>query len=274
MTHLARPQVREIRERYSVLKEVEVRLELPMFVLSFIWAALLIVELTWGLNAWLETIATIIWIVFVAEFAIRFVIAPNRVGFLRKNWLSVFALAIPALRVFRLARAIRLLRYGRAVRGLTLARVLTAFNRGLQSLRQNMSRFGLSYVLGLTALVAVLGTTGMYAVERSAEGGLRTWADALWFTAMLLTTSGSDYWPKTPEGRLLCFLIALYAFAIFGYVTATIAAWLMGRNGKPPPTSVNADAVASLRVEIASLQRRLDRIAGAPDGPPSDLDGS
>jgi voltage-gated potassium channel len=45
---------------------------------------------------------------------------------------------------------------------------------------------------------------------------------------MLLTTMGSDYWPRSPEGRLLRFVLALYAFAVFGYVTAAIAAYFIG----------------------------------------------
>jgi voltage-gated potassium channel len=47
---------------------------------------------------------------------------------------------------------------------------------------------------------------------------------------MLLTTMGSDYWPRTAEGRLLCLLLAVYAFAVFGYVTAAIAAYFVGRD--------------------------------------------
>ncbi len=45
-----------------------------------------------------------------------------------------------------------------------------------------------------------------------------------------MTTMGSDYSPKTPEGRVLCFFLALYAFAVFGYVTATLATFFIGRD--------------------------------------------
>jgi voltage-gated potassium channel len=47
---------------------------------------------------------------------------------------------------------------------------------------------------------------------------------------MLLTTMGSDYWPRTPEGRFLCLLLAVYAFTVFGYVTAAIAAYFVDRD--------------------------------------------
>ncbi len=28
---------------------------------------------------------------------------------------------------------------------------------------------------------------------------------------------GSEYWPQTVEGRVLCLLLAFYAFGVFGY---------------------------------------------------------
>lgn len=250
----------ERREQYSVLRQLEDWLETPMLVLSLLWAALLIVELVWGIGPRLQALVTGIWAAFVVEFVFKFVIAPNRLRFLQKNWLSVFALVLPALRVFRVAKVVRVLRYGRAIRGLTLARVLTAFNRGLRSLKANLGRFGFGYVLGLTVLVTLLGAGGMFAFERQAEDGLETFGEALWFTGMLVTTSGSDYWPKTLEGRILCFLIALYAFAIFGYVTATLASLLVGQDRMPTePSDAQAREIAALRTELARLIERLDR---------------
>lgn len=39
---------------------------------------------------------------------------------------------------------------------------------------------------------------------------------SLWWTAMLLTTMDSEYWPRTPEGRLIWLALSVYAFAVFG----------------------------------------------------------
>jgi voltage-gated potassium channel len=254
-----------VRENYSVFKEVEARLEIPMLVLSLLWAVLLVIELTEGLGPWLQATATVVWIAFLAEFVLKFVIAPSRIAFLRRNWLTVVALALPALRVFRVARAVQVLRYGRAVRGLTLAKVLTAFNRGVHSLRNNLARFGFSYILGMTALVTGLGTAGIYYFERQAESGLSTWGDAFWFTAMLLTTIGCEYWPKSAEGRTLSFLMSLYSLAVLGYVTATLAAWLIGRPGSPAATNVDAESIGALREEVAQLRKMLEN--RSPSGP-------
>ena len=247
------------REQYRVLRQFEDWLEMPMFVLSILWVVLLAIELTWGAGPLLQNTVTVIWIIFLLEFVLKFVIAPKKLSFLRKNWLTVLALLLPALRVFRVARVAYVLRAGRAVRGLTLARVLTAFNRGLRSLKTTMGRFGFGYVVMLTILVTALGAAGMYAFERpQAGGGLETFGDALWFTAMLITTSGSDYWPKTAEGRVLCFLLALYAFAIFGYVTATLATLLVGQEtNRQTAPGIDPKSIEALRAEIAELNQRL-----------------
>jgi voltage-gated potassium channel len=38
-----------------------------------------------------------------------------------------------------------------------------------------------------------------------------------------MTAIGSDYFLKTASGRVLCFLLALCAIAVCGYLTATLA---------------------------------------------------
>ena len=47
---------------------------------------------------------------------------------------------------------------------------------------------------------------------------------------MLLTSIGSEYWPRTAEGRLLCFLLSLYGLGVFGYITASFASFFLGRD--------------------------------------------
>lgn len=204
-----------------------------MIVLGFVWLALLVLELTGRLPARWEPVMTAIWIAFVIDFALSFAVAPSKGQFLRRNWVAALSLALPALRVFRLARVVRVLRVGRAVRAVRLARVLTGVNRGLGSLRRTMRRRGLGYVLGITALVALAGSAGMYAFEREAGGqsaGFDSYASSLWWTLMLLSSMGSEYWPRTGSGRVLCLLLSIYGFAVFGYITAALASHFVGRD--------------------------------------------
>jgi voltage-gated potassium channel len=256
-------QARQQRLQQRVLEQVEDWLETPMFVLGLVWLVLLIVELTHGLSPLLERLSTAIWVLFIVDFATKFILSPQRLTYVRKNWLTVIALLLPALRVFRLARVIRVLRFGRATRSLQLVRLVTSFNRGLKSLRHTLGRYGFGYVLALTIVVTFLGAAGMFAFERDQPQGLNSYGDALWFTAMLMTTSGSEYWPRSPEGRTLCFLLALYAFAVFGYVTATLASFLLGSSQQPVDAHGEAHDPASLKAEIAALRGDVQRLVQA-----------
>lgn len=230
MTQPADP-LPEADERLFTLAELDAWLRTPMLVLSAVWLALVVAELAVGESRLLETLGTVIWAVFLIEFALRLWLAPDKGAFLRANWLSVIALAAPA---FRLLRGFRLLRVARAARGLRLVRVVGTANRTMNALRATMRRRGLGYLLALTTLVTLLGAAGMYAFERApeVEGGFASFWDALWWTAMLLTTMGSAYWPVTAEGRVLCLLLAVYAFAVFGYITAAFASFFVGRDAE------------------------------------------
>jgi voltage-gated potassium channel len=76
---------------------------------------------------------------------------------------------------------------------------------------------------------------------------------------------GSDYFPKTSEGRLLCFLLAVYGFAVFGYVTATIASFFVARDADTSTGEIaGARQLERLEREIASLHEKLDRLVRPP----------
>jgi voltage-gated potassium channel len=49
---------------------------------------------------------------------------------------------------------------------------------------------------------------------------------------MILTTMGSAYWPTTPEGRVLCIFISLYSMGVFGYFTAALATFFVGKEAR------------------------------------------
>lgn len=215
------------RQRWRLLSEIDRSAGPVLDLLGAVWLVLLIVEFVWGERRWMTLASQGIWLLFIADAAIGLVIAPKRLAYVRKNWLTLLALAVPALRILRIARFARVLRAGRAVRGVRLVRVLTSINRGMRTWRRTVTRKGLVYVLGLTLIVTFVGAAGMFAFERPPDGLLGSYPEALWWTAMVMTTMGSEYWPRTLEGRILALLLAMYAFAVFGYVTAAIASLLV-----------------------------------------------
>ncbi|HSW54225.1 MAG TPA: hypothetical protein VLH59_03985, partial [Ignavibacteriaceae bacterium] len=87
-----------INERKRLLKSVERILEGPMILLGFVWLVLLVIELVWGINKMLEYLSLTIWGIFIIDFVIKFSLAPEKLFFLKKNWLTAISLFVPALR--------------------------------------------------------------------------------------------------------------------------------------------------------------------------------
>ncbi len=199
MTESTAPGSRETDERWTALRDLEEWLQTPMMVLSFVWLLFVIVELVWGSSQALEVFGTAIWVTFTAEFALRLTIAPEKGSFLKRNWLTVVALVVPA---FRLLRGFRVLRLARAARSFRLVRIVGTANRGMNALRASLRRRGLGNVIGLTVTVTLLGAGGMLAFEPASEveGGFTSYPDALWWTGMLLTTMGERVLAQ--EGRV------------------------------------------------------------------------
>lgn len=251
-----------VRLRWRLLKDLDEWLAVPMALLSLAWLLIVVWELVSGSTELLTTVGTIIWIVFIAEFMLRFALAPDKGSFLKSSWLTILALAVPALRLFR---ALTFLRAARALRGIRLVRIVGTANRSMNALQATLARRGFVYVAGLTLLVIFLGAAGMLNFEnaREVEGGFTSYGHALWWTGMLVASLGSDFWPISTEGRLLTMLLTVYGLAVFGYITATLASFFVGRDAQESsgPVAGSTDVkrvlkeLQALRLELAERGR-------------------
>ena len=71
---------------------------------------------------------------------------------------------------------------------------------------------------------------------------------------MTLITTGADYYPLTPEGRVLGLLLANYGFAVFGYVTAINASFFVAREAEEGDGELAGTAqIGALRGAMATL---------------------
>lgn len=244
-------------EREELAVRISNWLELPLAILAVISLALLIVELTGaGVGTWstwlLEAQLPISLIFFVA-FVFEFSIAPSKRRYLRSNWLTAIAVFLPFLRVFRAARALRLLRGARTLRGLSVVRVVTGLNRSTRAMGSFLEENLFGYVLLMTALVTVASAAGIFYLERTHSGAnINNFGDALWFAATVVTTINSPHEPVTLEGRILAFLLRIFGLAVIGYLTATIAVFLIGRH----PRSEDSE----LREELRAVREQLTRL--------------
>lgn len=260
MTQRPRRAVVSDRLRWRTLRQLEQHLEPAMAALGLLWVVLFVIDMTRGLSPVLVGMSMVIWAIFAIDFGLRLFLAPRRVQYLKQNWLTLLSLLLPALRIVRLAALVRVLRAGRGVRGLRLIRSVTSLNRGMGALGATMRRRGTAYVFVLTLAVIFAGAAGMYALEPAGPStrGFASYGDALWWTAMVVTTIGSSYWPETAEGRVLTLLISLYAIGVFGYITATLASFFVDRDASSGEAGMarNQDLLA-IRREIAALRQEL-----------------
>jgi voltage-gated potassium channel len=246
-------------KRWRTLCQLQTWLDPLMLWLSIAWLVVVVVQLLdSGSNPVLEGIATALWIVFIVDFVVRFALAPGKRTFLKRNWLVLIALVVPALRIFRIFAVFRA---AGALRGIQLVRIVGTANRGMNALRHSLARRQFGYVGGMTLLVVTLGAAGMLYFEPAKDvgGGFTSYGDSLWWTIMLLTTIGSQYWPQTNEGRILAVLMSIYGLAVFGYITAVLASFFVGRDAEEPDAPVaGADDIKKLREEIAALRKALE----------------
>ena len=69
----------------------------------------------------------------------------------------------------------------------------------------------------------VAGAAGMLIFEKGQLEGLASFSAALWWTAMLIMTMGSNCGRRQVEGRLPLLLLSLCGFAVCGYLKAVLS---------------------------------------------------
>lgn len=235
-------------QRWNLLLRFSDFLRPLMNFLAFAWLVLTIYEFTHDLSEGLEKVILGIWIIFWIDFLVELSLAPNKKVYLRHNIITVLSLLLPALRVLRIARVIRV---AATFRGSALVKILSSTNRGMKALKTGFAGKGLVYIVSLSFIVILISAAGIINFE-SETGYFHSYGDGLWWASMMVTTMGSDYFPKTIEGRILGFMLAVYGFAIFGYVTASVAHFFIGQKD-----SRSKNDIELLRKEISELKNLL-----------------
>jgi len=212
-----------------------------MLVLSLVFGIVITLPWAWSgatrHDGLLEAIEWSIWGVFAVELGIRVVLAPKRAQYLVTHWFDVAIVVLPFLRPLRVLRALRAVG--------VLARMVTTWRRLL-------ARRGLQYVLTFSMGAIVAAAFAVHQAERSAPASpITDFADALWWAMTTVTTVGyGDTYPTTAVGRGVGVALMLVGIALFGVITANVAAYFVQED----EASQDADILATLR-------RIEDRIA-------------
>ena len=245
-------------ERDDLLDNLQAFLDPLMTGLGFVFLVLLFLDFSGlasdaGQRQWLNRAVTVIWGAFIVDFAIRFLVAPSKLRYLRKNWFNALTLVLPFLRPLRVLHAVR------AVHSLSLVRLLGGINRGMRGLRRVTHGRQFAYVAGLTTLVTLAAAVGALYFDRGvAEAPIQTFGAALWWAVGIVTTIGNEEYPVSTEARLIGALLSIYAISVVGYVTATIASYLIGRDAaQQGSASSTASSVSPTSSDFAALQAEL-----------------
>ncbi len=196
----------------------------------------------------------VVWGAFAVDYLVRVSLAEQRLEYVRRHWLDLFAVLLPLLQPLRLLRVVStLLLVGRRAQMASQVRLTT-------------------YVGGAVVGLLMFGSLAVLSVERAApDGNIRTLDDALWWSFTTMTTVGyGDHAPTTGAGRILAVGLMLSGIALLGLVTANIAAWFISRferddekeREQTAAISALTDEVRALRAELSALAVKRDRVSG------------
>jgi len=241
MRRLLKKQTSEdISRREELLHRIERITEMPLLIFAFAMIPLLLGPMLWELTAQEEATFLIldyfIWALFAVDLIVKVAISPHRFAYLRRHWLEVLVVVIP---FFRPLRILRIFVFG---------------SRAWVGMRRLVNvDFLLVYGVGLVIIAA----TVVASVEGGEGASIHSFADALWWAVVTITTVGyGDMVPVTLVGRAVAFVLMLGGIAFFSGMTANLASFLI--KGK----DLHKDEVMKLVKEIDGLRQDMAKLRG------------
>ncbi len=248
-------------ERLELLARIEAILDPPMVVLGLVFLVLVALTLfqapmTPSERSAVERADDVIYWIFVADFLLRLLITPTRLPWVRANWALVLSLALPFLRPLHAFHALA------ALQAMNVGQLVVGLNRALRALQQIFRGRSALYLSLLTLLTIVVGAGVTLVLERGAAGSaLTTFGQALWWSATLVTTVNSGLDPVTAWGRVVGWLLRVYAVGVFGYLTASIASFLVGQ---VDPATWRAGSPSARPNAVNEAQSAVQTVGGPP----------
>jgi voltage-gated potassium channel len=191
-----------------------------------------------------EVLETGLTVIFVLEFATRFLASRNRARYLVDHLVDLVAL-IPTARGLRLFRLLRLLRLVRAFSGLF---------RALSEVQRIAAHRALVGLVVAWLAVMVICSIAFYAVEHETNDRLRSPMDALWWGIATLTGGDPLVTITTLEGRVAAGVLLVVGVGLFGAITAVITTQLLSR---APRTAIATEHDAHRDEDLPGLIREL-----------------
>lgn len=246
----------ELRE--SLRERLDRYLDVPLALASILLVLIAVIQLSGELEEpWegrLAVLGWVLWALFLVEFVVKFTLAPVKRTYLRRNWLDALVVLVPFLRFLRVLRVLR------ATRALPLFRLLVFGGRGSEGTLVLLKRRRLGQLALISAMVILIGAAVGFILEAGAPGSqIENFGDALWWSAAIITTVASEINPVTTGGRIMGFVLMLYAVGIFSYFIASIATVLVEIDSRRVPEAEEKDNLRLSERELDVLRAILER---------------
>ena len=245
---------------------------LVLTILSLVIMALLLLPLSPATHETLRLYDNIICGIFLLDFALSLAGShPRREYFVRgRGWIDLLGSipsfgAVPAFGLFRLFRLFRLARIARLLQGQKKKDLI-------EDILHNRSQYATFITLTLAMLVLVSSSLLVLQFEsRSPDANITTGGDALWWSAVTITTVGyGDFYPVTTLGRLTGLYVMIAGVGIIGALASILASLLVS----PAPAKAPENGGVGLEVNeapAALATPRADAPLSIPHGLDSDL---
>ena len=266
MTRPDNQRERVSRDRGAAFERFSRAVDGPMMILALAMIPLIVVplimDLSPGMDRTLVAIDYLIWAAFTVEYVVKLCLAPDRWRFVKANIPDLVIVVVPMLRPLRILRGARLLRL------LRLARLVAFAVEGLHEVRDVLRRRGLSWVLLIALALNLIAAALVLSFERDTpNGNIHSYPDALWWAVTTITTVGyGDRFPMSPAGRGVAVVLMVSGIALFGVITASIAAYFVEQNAEQDDLASRLDRIlerldtieAGLQVDERGDQRSHD----------------
>lgn len=242
--------------RYGKLvARIERVTEVPMLVLALIYLSVFVAEylpnVPPGIRQDAALAQNVVVAIFAVELALKVAVADGRLAYLRSRWLDVVIVAVPFLRPLRFLHVLRFLPF--LARGLVGLQRVMGPNTGL-------------YVFAVAVLTILSGSSLTLIFEEGSGGPIRTVGDALWWAVETITTVGyGDMYPVTAAGRIVAAVVMAIGIALFGVITAGIAAYFVESAGEEEQEE-QEDRMERVLAKLDALERSLEELREARDG--------
>jgi voltage-gated potassium channel len=240
--------------RHDLVDRIERVTRYPAAILGVAWLVITIVIVTssagGSASALLVGVLFVVWVILLAEYLVRLVIAPDRRGYLRRRWAEPATVVLPPLQGWHI---------------LGIEEICLLLHEGELRVEAILKHHSLFRVLIAAVMTLLLGAWLVFLFEEHAKSSnVHSYPDALWWAIVTVTTVGyGDRYPVSAGGRIVALVLMLVGIGLIGVLTATVASVFIKEHtdaNKAELKRGHADLgkrLAEISDRLADMERRL-----------------